>query len=757
MVMVGETCVNAYPRFALLLPCVSGIELFAGLFRGTATPASSADATHWQSSLASPPNPLFLRVIDMATIFYSGIANGSTVAFNPAIDILSFDHLAISAASLTLNYAADFTVISVTTPLGVSFSLSPTVSLVSLTTSNFTFADGSQLIIGDNSSGAADPLANTVIAGAQNDQLLGLSGGDTLLGGAGDDLLDGGAGQDTLIGGAGNDTYIVDDAGDVVDEALIVDPLRVSTDAAGVQGNGDSSTAQFSVDCRHVLFESMASNLLAGDSNGTRDIFVKDLPSGSIQRVSTDVAGGEANSFSTAAQFSADGRYVLFESKASNLLAGDSNGVTDIFVKELSSGAIRRVSTDAAGGEANSFSTAAQFSADGRYVLFASVANNLVAGDSNGAYDIFVKDLQSGVIRRVSTDAADLQANGGSYNAWFSTDGRYVLFESTASNLLAGDSNGSRDIFVKDLQSGAIRRVSTDTAGVQGNGVSEYARFSTDGRYVLFTSEASNLVAGDSNGVTDVFVKDLQSGAIQRVSTDALGGEANGYSYSIQFSADGRYMLFTSDASNLVAGDSNGTWDIFVKDLQNGAIRCVSTDVAGVHGNGYSTAARFSADGRYVLFDSTASNLVPGDSNNAWDIFRVANPFVAGSGFDTVRASISYALPDVVEHLTLTGGSAINGTGNALDNALTGNAAVNTLDGAAGADTLDGGPGVDTLLGGDGNDLYLIDSAGDVVSESNADPATGGIDTVHSPLAAYTLPSNVENGLLLAVGANLTG
>jgi Tol biopolymer transport system component len=243
------------------------------------------------------------------------------------------------------------------------------------------------------------------------------------------------------------------------------------------------------------------------------------------------------------AQFSADGRYVVFESDASNLVAGDSNNANwDIFVKDLQSGAIQRVSTDAAGVQGNDSSCNAQFSADGRTVVFESYASNLVNGDSNGANDVFVKDLQSGAIQRVSTDAAGAQGNGGSYNAQFSADGRYVVFESGASNLVAGDSNGMRDVFVKDLQSGAIQRVSTDAAGVQGNGAATSAQFSADGRYVVFESDASNLVAGDSNGTIDIFVKDLQSGAIQRVSTDAAGVQGNSHSSSnAQFSADGRY------------------------------------------------------------------------------------------------------------------------------------------------------------------------------------------------------------------------
>jgi hypothetical protein len=318
--------------------------------------------------------------------------------------------------------------------------------------------------------GTGNSLDNRLTGNSANNVLGGGSGADTLTGGDGDDTLEGGADADSLTGGTGNDTYLVDNPGDQITESEYrgVDPLRVSTDVAGVQGNGDSYNAQSSADGRYVLFDSFASNLVAGDSNGTWDIFVKDLQSGAIQRVSTDAAGVQGNSSSGNARFSADGRTVVFESYASNLVAGDSNGTYDVFVKDLQSGAIQRVSTDAAGAQGNSGSYSAQFSADGRTVAFVSHASNLVAGDSNGALDIFVKDLQSGAIQRVSTDAAGVQGNESKRQ-------RPVLRRRPQRGLLERRQQpGVRrqqcayDVFVKDLQSGAIQRVSTDAAGAQG-------------------------------------------------------------------------------------------------------------------------------------------------------------------------------------------------------------------------------------------------------------------------------------------------
>ena len=362
-------------------------------------------------------------------------------------------------------------------------------------------------------------------------------------------------------------------------------------------------SAQISADGRYVVFTSNASNLVAGDTNGTTDIFRKDLETGEIVRVSTDAGGAQATGSSESAQISADGRYVVFSSNADNLVAGDTNGTTDIFRKDLETGEIVRVSTDAGGAQANSDSYNAQISADGRYVVFASYADNLVAGDTNFSTDIFRKDLETGEIVRISTDAGGAQANSDSYNAQISADGRYVVFASNADNLVAGDTNNVYDIFRKDLETGEIVRISTDAGGAQANSDSYNAQISADGRYVVFSSYANNLVAGDTNGTTDIFRKDLDTGEIVRVSTDAGGAQANSDSYNAQISADGRYVVFASYANNLVAGDTNGTTDIFRKDLETGEIVRLSVDDVGNQLIGGGSSPDISNSG-LVIFES---------------------------------------------------------------------------------------------------------------------------------------------------------
>lgn len=396
---------------------------------------------------------------------------------------------------------------------------------------------------------------------------------------------------------------------------------RISTDAAGGQANYDSLSPVFSPDGTKVAFYSYASNLVPGDTNGTYDIFVKDLTTGAITRVSTDARGAQANGSSYRPVFSPDGTKVAFYSYGSNLVPGDTNGASDIFVKDLTTRVITLVSTDGTDAQGNSSSYGPVFSPDGTKVAFYSLASNLVPNDTNGAIDIFVKDLLSGETIRIATNAAGAQGNDYSYQAVFSPDGTKVAFYSYASNLVAGDTNNNADIFIKDLNSGAVTLVSTDAAAIQGNSSSYTPVFSPDGTKLAFTSVATNLVPGDTNGIVDVFVKDLTTGLVTLVTADATGVQADSYSYSPQFSPDGTKVAFYSYASNLVPGDTNGATDVFMKDLTTGAVTRLSTDAAGAQGNGFSDSPVFSPDGSKVAFSSGAPNLVSGDTNNISDIF----------------------------------------------------------------------------------------------------------------------------------------
>ncbi|MEG4293121.1 calcium-binding protein [Microcoleus sp. C2C3] len=341
-----------------------------------------------------------------------------------------------------------------------------------------------------------------------------------------------------------------------------------------------------------------------------------------ITPVSVDSAGNLGKSDSNSPSISADGRFVAFNSFASNIVPEDTNGKTDIFVRDLSTNTTTLVSLDSAGNQGNGFSNSPSISADGRFVAFESTASNLVPGDTNNVGDIFVRDLLTNTTTRVSVDSAGNQGNKASYPPSISANGRFVAFYSDASNLVPGDTNSNTDIFVRDLLTNTTTRVSVDSAGNQANRNSYNPSISGDGRLVAFESTASNIVPGDPNNRDEIFVRDLSTNTTTRVSVDSAGNQGNGFSYSPSISADGRFVAFYSDASNLVPGDdTNRSRDIFVRDLSTNTTTRVSVDSAGNPANSDSYRPSISADGRFVAFDSKSSNLVPGDTNNTDDIF----------------------------------------------------------------------------------------------------------------------------------------
>ena len=405
-----------------------------------------------------------------------------------------------------------------------------------------------------------------------------------------------------------------------------------------MQSDANSNHPAIAADGRLVAFMSDATNLVISPTNGAHNIFVKNTGSGVATRVSSDSNGLASNKDSDYPAISADGRFVAFESSASNLVPDDTNNMCtaasgtsincpDVFLRDTQTGETRRISTDAAGAQGDRESTHPSISADGRFVAFNSGASNIVPGDSNGVTDIFIKDTRTGAVTQASSGTGGERGNDNSNLPAISADGRFVAFMSDASSLVADDTNGKADVFLKDMQTGLLVRVSTDASGGQGDDTSGFGSLaiSADGRYVAFDSGATNLVPGDGNGKRDFFLKDTRTGAVSLVSADAAGVQGTEDSYkSVSLSADGRLVSFSSDASNLVPGDTNttsGKTDIFVKDTQTGTITRVSTSTAGVEANGKSELAAISADGLFVAFVSEAGNLIPDDTNKKADIF----------------------------------------------------------------------------------------------------------------------------------------
>lgn len=396
---------------------------------------------------------------------------------------------------------------------------------------------------------------------------------------------------------------------------------RISVASGGGQGIGSSYSGVISVDGRFVAFSSSASNLVPGDNNGYDDCFVRDRLTGQTSRASVAIGGGQGNNNSGCESISADGRFVAFFSEASNLVVGDTNKVPDIFVRDRQTGQTTRISVATDGGQGNDWSVAGMISADGRFVAFASVASNFLAGDTNHFWDIFVHDRLTRQTTLVSANRTIyVEKTGTGDLPSMSADGRFVAFASVR-DLVAGDTNLDGDIYVNDRQSGQTTRVSVTTGGGQGNGFSDYPHINADGRFVAFQSSASNLVAGDTNGLDDIFVHDRKIGQTTRVSIATGGGQGNGLSSDSSISANGRFVVFRSLASNLVAGDTNGIEDIFVRDRLTDQTNRASLGTDGGQGNNLSLNPAISADGRFVSFMSYANNLVIGDTNFGPDTF----------------------------------------------------------------------------------------------------------------------------------------
>jgi TolB protein len=395
---------------------------------------------------------------------------------------------------------------------------------------------------------------------------------------------------------------------------------RISLNSAEFEGDGPSGPPAFCADGRWVAFASDATDLVGNDGNGLRDVFLRARHGDRTWRISVTPAGADADGPSFDPAISADGTWTAFTSEATNLVAGDANGVADVFVHDFVTGVTARVSVDSFGGEANGASGRPAISADGRWVVFDSVASNLVAGDLNGVRDVFLHDRWTGVTARVSVPPAGGEADGESRAPRISGDGRFLVFESDASNL-ALDANGVTDVFLVDQMTGGLLRISVTSGGNEALGASFDADVSVDGFTVVFTSAAANLVAGDTNGVEDVFLRDRRGGITERVSVSSSGAQANGRSGNATMIPDGSILLFESEATDLVAGDTNGVSDVFLRERATAATERVSLRTLGGQANGPSYAPSCAVDARVVAFASDATNLVAGDGNGVTDVF----------------------------------------------------------------------------------------------------------------------------------------
>ncbi|HYD29415.1 MAG TPA: hypothetical protein VEB64_00945 [Azospirillaceae bacterium] len=388
---------------------------------------------------------------------------------------------------------------------------------------------------------------------------------------------------------------------------------RLSVDAEGrearvPEGRAGSVTPAVSDDGRFTVFASTAANLVPGDTNSCSDIFLRDLRAGTVSRVSLAPNGGQQRvrtpgDGASSPDISANGRYIVYSSAATNLAPGDTNGLNDIFRYDRLTGATLRVSVatggaqQAAGDDSTVYgATTPRISADGRHVAFISDAPNLVPGDTNGTADVFVRDLAAGTTIRVSVSSEGVQGKAGD-EPWtvaglaLSGNGRTVGFIARYDNLVTDDTNNHSDVFVRDLKTGKTTRVSVASDGREG-GFAPYdfpgsVDLSADGRYVVFSTDSPDLVPGDTEVDTDLFLHDRQAGETSCLSVDPEGRPVQGAwigGEGVSISADGRVVAFASDANGLVAGDDpldRPSMDVFVRDIGGGVTSRLTAGPAG--------------------------------------------------------------------------------------------------------------------------------------------------------------------------------
>jgi Ca2+-binding RTX toxin-like protein len=517
---------------------------------------------------------------------------------------------------------------------------------------------------------------------------------------------------------------------------------RLSVSSAEAQGDDDSFTLDISANGRLVLFTSRATNLVPGDTNEQADLFLRNVVTGTTERVNLADDESQVEASTGGGQMSDDGRYVVFFTSDPSLVAGDTLGHADVFLRDRVAGTTTRVSVSDGEAEADANSFSPGISGDGTRVAFASNAENLVTGDTNEVNDVFLRDLSAGTTQRVSISTTEGQSDFSSVGASLDQDGSIVVFQTAADDLIGvNDTNDQVDIYARNLTSGSTFRVSVGVGGVQADGPSFVGQVSDSGTEFAWESDAQNLVPDDGDGNRDVFFRSIGiGGTTERVTVDTGGGDSNGFNSGVELDGSGTRVGFDSHATDLVAADNDGaTQSVFVRDVVNDVTRKVSVRSGTVLDDDSEIAQL--ADNGVAAFDSDATNLVPGDTNGVTDVF-VAGEVCDGRvvNVDLNLGAAPTASADVI--LGTSGGDTVNGLGGAdrfcgaggndvfsgglgNDRAF-GGQGNDVLKGQDGVDRLDGAAGSDRLLGGNQNDTLFGVAGNDVLEGGNGNDTLNG-------------------------------
>lgn len=427
---------------------------------------------------------------------------------------------------------------------------------------------------------------------------------------------------------------------------------RVSVDSAGVQANSFSLEERISTGGRYVVFTSYASDLVAGDTNSVNDVFWHDRVTGVTERASLDHAGGQITLYSRYPSVSTNGRFVLFASVDPNVVPGDKDTSLDGFLRDRQTNAVWRVTKCWDGSESSSHTYDLQMTPDARYIVFSSTAQDLVPGITNIVSDVFVHDRNLGTLERVSVSTTGAEANFATGWPSISEDGRFVTFSSKSTTLDWTDLNLRYDIYLHDRQTGVTEAISDGLAGQPGDGDSDFSTISGDGKFIAFLSSSSNLVPNDTNGVRDVFVYDVTAKTIERVSLDAYGNQSPVACYSQpMISRYGRFVLMRSLGNLGVPTDTNDQHDLFLRDRQTGSTRRMSlSSLAGQGSFPVDGSGSMSAFGESVAFN-TFSPMTTDDTNLVGDVF------VRELGLPTLLLDLTPVTSGLPATLTITGGA----------------------------------------------------------------------------------------------------
>lgn len=397
----------------------------------------------------------------------------------------------------------------------------------------------------------------------------------------------------------------------------------VDVSTTGGSPNGSSGLPTMSEDGRYIAFESSATDLVSSPTvNGNAQVYVRDRLNNTTQLVSVSSSGSADNGYAQNPQISANGRYVVFNSNATNLVSGVTDGVLHVYIHDMNTGTTSIVDTSASGSAANNASQLPSVSADGQFVVFNSYANNLVSSPTlsggGGTQYIYLKNMSTGTVQLVSMGLSSTAPNGASQagggdGSSISCEGRYVVFYSSATNLTSDEpSTVSDDVFVADMLSGTTTDITLNENGESGT-----PSISCDGSYVAFGSTSTNLVSGltVSNGYGNAYVYDMINGTTDLVSQATDGTQGNATSWSPTVSDDGRYVAFNSYATNLTSGVTGSNNHVYLRDRQSGTTELLDVNSSGTVGNGDEEGPAISADGRYAIYSSQSTNLVSGFSN----------------------------------------------------------------------------------------------------------------------------------------------